>query len=52
MSGQVLSDADLVVVACAHTNVDYDFVQQNAKAVFDAKNAMKNVEPRENIEVL
>lgn len=52
LTEQVLSDADLVVVACAHTNVDYDFVQQNAKAILDTKNAMKNVEARENIEVL
>lgn len=47
-----LEAADLVVVACAHTNVDYDFVQEHAKAVFDTKNAMKNVKNRDNIEVL
>lgn len=52
LTEQALADADLVVVACAHTNVDYDYVQQNAKAVFDTKNAMKSVEARENIEVL
>ncbi len=47
-----IAEADLVIVACAHTNVDYDLVQRYAKAVFDTKNAMKNVEPRTNIEVL
>lgn len=52
LTEQVLSDADLVIIACAHTNVNYDFVQKNAKAVFDTKNAMKDVETRENIEVL
>lgn len=52
LTEEALSDADLVVVACAHTNVDYDFVQQYAKAILDTKNAMKNVEARENIEVL
>lgn len=52
LTEQALADADLVVVACAHTNIDYDFVQQNAVAVFDTKNAMKNVETRDNIEVL
>ena len=31
---------------------DYDMIQKNAKAIFDTKNAMKNVENRENIEVL
>lgn len=52
LSKQALADADLVVVACAHTDADYDFVQQNAKAIFDTKNAMKNVKERANIEVL
>lgn len=52
LSEQVLAGADLIVVACAHTDVDYGFVQQNAKAIFDTKNAMKNVKARANIEVL
>lgn len=47
-----LQKADLVVVTCAHTNVDYDFVQQNAKFVFDTKNVMKNVKDRSNVEKL
>ncbi|MBP3885397.1 MAG: nucleotide sugar dehydrogenase [Olsenella sp.] len=52
LTAEVLEAADVVVVACAHTNVDYDFVQQHAKAIFDTKNAMKAVQPRDNIEVL
>lgn len=52
LTTEVLEDTDLVVIACAHTNVDYEFVQQNAKAVFDTKNAMKDIRPRKNIEVL
>ena len=52
LTEEALSDADLVMVTCAHTNVDYDFVQQHAKAIFDTKNAMKGVEVRDNIEVL
>lgn len=47
-----LSEADLVIVTCAHSNVDYDFVARNADVVFDTKNAMKNVRDRTNIEVL
>ncbi len=43
---------DLVVVACAHTNIDYNMIQKNAKAVFDTKNAMKDIVIRDNIEVL
>ena len=47
-----LREADLVMVTTAHTNVDYAFVQKNAKFVFDTKNAMKAVTERGNIEVL
>lgn len=52
LTPEVLETADLVMVTCAHTNVDYEMVQQHAKAVFDTKNAMKNVKARDNIEVL
>ena len=52
LNKEALESADLVVVTCAHSNVDYVFVQQNAKAIFDTKNVMKNVENRANIEVL
>ncbi len=52
LTAELLESADLVMVTAAHTNVDYDFVQQHAKAVFDTKNAMKAVKSRANIEVL
>ena len=52
LTAELLESADLVMVTAAHTNVDYDFVQQHAKAVFDTKNAMKAVQARDNIEVL
>lgn len=52
LTPDVLEAADLVMVTCAHTNVDYGMVQQHAKAVFDTKNAMKDVKSRNNIEVL
>ena len=52
LSREVLAEADLVMVTAAHTNVDYSFVQQHAKAVFDTKNVMKLVLDRNNIEVL
>ena len=52
LSAEAIASADLVLVACAHTNVDYAFVQEHAKAVLDTKNAMKNVADREKIEVL
>lgn len=52
LTQQALEEADLVMVTCAHTNVDYDFVQEHSKAILDTKNAMKDVANRENIEVL
>ena len=52
LSAGLLRNTDLVVVTAAHTNVDYDFVQRYAHAVFDTKNVMKAVAVRTNIEVL
>ena len=43
---------DLVIIACAHSNVDYEMIQKNAKSIFDTKNVMKNITDRKNIEVL
>jgi len=40
------------MITTAHTNVDYPFIQQHAKTIFDTKNAMKAVPFRDNIEVL
>ena len=48
----VISSYDIVMITAAHTAVDYDMIQQNAKAIFDTKNAMKHIKNRENIEVL
>lgn len=48
----IISEYDLVLVAAAHTNIDYNMIQKNAKAIFDTRNAMKDIEYRENIEVL
>lgn len=52
LTKDLINDADLVVVTTAHINVDYNFVQENAIAIFDTKNAMKTVNNRENIELL
>lgn len=48
----VISSYDLVVITAAHSNIDYDMIQKNAKAIFDTRNAMKDVSARDNIEVL
>lgn len=47
-----LKNADLVIIACAHTNIDYEAVQHHALAILDTKNAMKDIGDRHNIEVL
>ena len=52
LTKELLNSSDLVIITAAHSNVDYDFVQQNAKAIFDTKNAMKDVKVRNNIELL
>ena len=52
LTQEVLQSSDLVMITTAHSNVDYSFVQQHAKAIFDTKNVMKNITDRHNIEVL
>jgi UDP-N-acetyl-D-glucosamine dehydrogenase len=47
-----LTDSDLVIITTAHSTIDYDFVQQHSKFIFDTKNAMKKVMIRSNIELL
>lgn len=48
----IIASYDLIMITASHSVLDYDMIQKNAKAIFDTKNAMKNVENRENIEVL
>ena len=52
LTQELIKSASLVIVTTAHSNVDYDFVQKNSQFIFDTKNAMKNVEVRDNIELL
>lgn len=52
IDAEIISDYDLIVITAAHTSVDYDMIQKNAQAIFDTRNAMKDIENRENIEVL
>lgn len=52
LTEEIVAEYDLVMVTTAHTNVDYTLVQRAAKAVMDTKNAMKAIQPRDNIEVL
>lgn len=52
LSAELIESADLVMITTAHTNVDYEFVQRHAKAIFDTKNVMKDIRARYNIELL
>ena len=52
IDGDIIAQYDLVMITCGHTNVDYDMIQKNAKAIFDTKNVMQDLANRENIEVL
>lgn len=49
---ELIENADLVMITTDHTMVDYELVQQHAKAIFDTKNVMKDITNRENIELL
>ena len=52
LTPEVVKSYDLIMVTAAHSNVDYQMVQENAVAIFDTKNVMKNIKNRDNIEVL
>ena len=49
---EIVFSYDLVMITTAHSNVDYEMVQQNAKAIFDTKNVTKDLMDRDNIEIL
>lgn len=49
---EVIAEYDLVIITAAHTAFNYEMIQQNAKAIFDTRNAMKDIPVRDNIEVL
>ena len=52
LTKELVETADLVMITAAHSNVDYEFVQKHAQAIFDTKNVMKSISQRDNIEVL
>jgi UDP-N-acetyl-D-glucosamine dehydrogenase len=47
-----VKEYDLVIITTAHKNIDYNMIQENAKAVFDTRNVMKDIGNRGNIEIL
>jgi len=52
LTDEMLKNADIVMICTAHSNFDYNKIQKLSKAVFDTRNAMKDVEDRSNIELL
>ena len=52
LTPEVVASYDLVLITTGHKDVDYVMVQKKAKAVFDTKNAMKDVGAKANVEVL
>ena len=52
IDAKIIKGYDLVVITSAHTAFDYEMIAKNAVAIFDTRNAMKNIENRENIELL
>ena len=52
LTADLVENADAIVITTAHTNVDYGFVQQHARAIFDTKNVTRKLASRDNIEVL
>ena len=52
LTKSLIESSDIVIITTAHTNVDYKFVVDNAKIVFDTKNVTKEIINRENIYIL
>lgn len=52
LTAEIIAFYDLIMITTAHTKVDYQMISQNARVVFDTKNAMKRITKRDNIEVL
>ena len=52
LSENLLDSADIVVITCDHSNVDYEKVQQHSRIVFDTRNATKQLGKKENIILL
>lgn len=48
----IIGEFDIVVITTAHSNFDYEFIQKEAKFIFDTKNATKNLLDKTNIELL
>lgn len=48
LSIENIKEKDLIIITTGHTKVDYDFIVNNAKLIFDTKNATKNIKDKED----
>lgn len=48
----ILGEYDLIVIATAHKSYDLEMIQKSSKAIFDSRNAMKDIADKSNIELL
>lgn len=52
INADIIRGYDLILVATAHDAYDYEMIRKNAVAIFDTRNAFKDVEERDNISLL
>ncbi|MBQ9820971.1 MAG: nucleotide sugar dehydrogenase [Muribaculaceae bacterium] len=52
LTAELVESADIVIITASHSTVDYNFVQQHARVIFDTKNITKDITDKSNIEVL
>lgn len=52
LTAELIQSADMVVITTSHSKMDYGFVQRHAKAVFDTRNATRDLADKSNIELL
>lgn len=52
IDSKIISKYDLIIITASHSNIDYNMINDNARTIFDTKNAMKNIADREKVEVL
>ena len=52
INADIIKGYDLILVATAHDAYDYEMIRKKAVAIFDTRNAFKDVEERDNISLL
>ena len=52
INAEIISQYDLIIIAAAHTVIDYTMIQENADKIFDTRNAMKDAKNKSNITLI